>query len=56
VPPEQAEALAAAIRAAGGDVEHHVYADEGHGWSRADTLLDVYARIDDFLGRHCGLA
>ncbi len=54
VPPEQARAFAAAMRAAGGHVEHHEYPGEGHGWSRADTLLDVYTRIDAFLGRHCG--
>ena len=53
VPPEQAASLAAAVRAAGGTVEHHEYEGEGHGWSREDTVLDVYARIDDFLRRHC---
>jgi dipeptidyl aminopeptidase/acylaminoacyl peptidase len=52
VPPEQAASLTSAVRAAGGTVEHHEYEGEGHGWSREDTLLDVYARLDDFLRRH----
>jgi dipeptidyl aminopeptidase/acylaminoacyl peptidase len=56
VPPQQAVALVDAVRAAGGTIEHHMYADEGHGWSRPDTVLDVYARLDAFLGRHCGPA
>ena len=34
VPPAQAQLLVDAVRAAGGTVEHHVYAGEGHGWSR----------------------
>jgi dipeptidyl aminopeptidase/acylaminoacyl peptidase len=28
-----------------------VYEGEGHGWAREETILDVYARVDDFL-RH----
>jgi dipeptidyl aminopeptidase/acylaminoacyl peptidase len=56
VPAEQAVELADAIREAGGDVEHHEYPEEGHGWARPDTLLDVYERIDDFLRRKAGQA
>jgi dipeptidyl aminopeptidase/acylaminoacyl peptidase len=51
VPPEQAEALVAAVRAAGGTVEHHVYAGEGHGWSRPATVQDELERTFAFLDR-----
>jgi dipeptidyl aminopeptidase/acylaminoacyl peptidase len=49
--PAQARVLVDAISAAGGTAEHHVYEGEGHGWAREETILDVYARVDDFL-RH----
>jgi dipeptidyl aminopeptidase/acylaminoacyl peptidase len=51
VPSTQAAALVDAIRAAGGNVEHHVYEGEGHGWAREETVLDVYARMESFLRR-----
>lgn len=51
VPPEQAQRLVDAVRDAGGDVEAHVYPGEGHGWSRAETIIDAYARVDAFLHR-----
>ena len=49
VPPAQAVALVEAIRAAGGTVEYHVYAGEGHGFAREETVLDMYARTEAFL-------
>ena len=49
VPPAQALALVAAIRAAGGTVEHHIYEGEGHGFAREETIVDVYARTEAFL-------
>jgi len=51
VPPAQAQLLVDAVRAAGGTVEHHVYAGEGHGWSRRDTVADELARTWAFLER-----
>lgn len=45
--------FADALRRAGVTVEHHVYAGEGHGWRRADTVADELARIDTFLTRWC---
>jgi dipeptidyl aminopeptidase/acylaminoacyl peptidase len=47
--PAQAAALVDAIAAAGGTVEQHVYTDEGHGFAREATVLDMYARIEAFL-------
>ncbi len=52
VPVEQSIRLAEAVRAAGGDVELHVYDGEGHGWRQPATHLDAYARIGAFLARH----
>ncbi len=52
VPPAQAQLLVDAVRAAGGTVEHHVYAGEGHGWSRRETVEDELARTWAFLERH----
>ncbi len=49
VPPSQAQRLVDAMRAAGAPVEHHVYEGEGHGFSRADTIVDSLERIDAFL-------
>ena len=49
VPPSQAQRLVDAMRAAGAPVEHHVYEGEGHGFSRADTIVDSLERIDVFL-------
>ena len=52
VPPAQAQLLVDAVRAAGGAVEHHVYADEGHGWSRWETVRDDLERTLAFLERY----
>ena len=51
VPPAQAQLLVDAVRAAGGTVEHHVYAGEGHGWSRRETVQDELERTWAFLER-----
>ena len=48
VRPEQSAALAAVL----GDVEHHVYDGEGHGWRRAATVADELARLDVFFRRN----
>lgn len=52
VPPDQAEALVQAVADGRGTVEAETYAGEGHGWSRPETVADVYGRIEAFLGRH----
>jgi dipeptidyl aminopeptidase/acylaminoacyl peptidase len=51
VPPAQARAMVDAMRAGGAPVEYHEYEGEGHGWARADTILDALDRIDAFLTR-----
>ncbi|MFM7223959.1 MAG: S9 family peptidase [Actinomycetota bacterium] len=54
VPAEQSEALAAAIATAGTPVERHVFAGEGHGWRRAETVVEEWSRLEDFLRRRLG--
>ncbi|PKW25452.1 S9 family peptidase [Phycicoccus duodecadis] len=44
VPLAQAETMAAAMRAAGRDVELTVYEGEGHGFRRSESLIDAYER------------
>ena len=46
---ERTAAFAAALRGAGGFVEYHAYAGEGHGWRRAATVADELARLRAFL-------
>ena len=49
VPPHQAQLLVDAVRAAGGHVDYHVYAGEGHGWSKIETVQDELERTLAFL-------
>jgi dipeptidyl aminopeptidase/acylaminoacyl peptidase len=49
VSPNQSATLADRVRAAGTPVERHVYEGEGHGWRRAATIDDEFARVDAFL-------
>ena len=51
VPPEQARALVNAVREGGGTVEYHEYEEEGHGFSRPETIADALNRTDAFLRR-----
>jgi len=51
VPHPGVVAFVDAVRGAGGDVELHVYAGEGHGWKRPGTIADALRRTDDFLTR-----
>ncbi|HEX3426021.1 MAG TPA: prolyl oligopeptidase family serine peptidase [Acidimicrobiales bacterium] len=52
VPQAQSDALVAAVRAAGGTVEYHVYDGEGHGWNRAETVEAELETTWAFLRRH----
>jgi acetyl esterase/lipase len=53
VTPESTAVFADALRRVGVAVEHHVYAGEGHGWRRAETVADELTRIGGFLTRWC---
>ena len=52
VPVDQADAMVAAMRAAGGTVEYQVYDGEGHGFRRLANVVDEYERTERFLDRH----
>jgi dipeptidyl aminopeptidase/acylaminoacyl peptidase len=54
VPPSQAEAMAAAVKAKGLPVTLAVYPGEGHGFRRAETIVDQYGRSLGFLGEVFG--
>lgn len=49
VPKWESDLLVERVRAAGGQVDYHVYPGEGHGWSRAATVQDALERTDRFL-------
>ena len=51
VPLAQAQAMADAMRAAGREVELFVYPGEGHGFRRADSIVDALTREAAFYGR-----
>jgi dipeptidyl aminopeptidase/acylaminoacyl peptidase len=51
VPLAHTSAFVEAVRDAGGDARLHVYAGEGHGWSRPETAADAIRRTDEFLTR-----
>lgn len=55
VPPEQSEAMAAALRAAGREVTLRCYEGESHGFRRLETLVDAYESELAFYQHHlCG--
>lgn len=54
VPADRTAAFVAAVRAAGGTVEAHVYPGEGHGWRAPETVVDAVGRVLAFLGRVMG--
>jgi dipeptidyl aminopeptidase/acylaminoacyl peptidase len=53
VNPERTAAFARMLERNGVVVEYQVYAGEGHGWRRAETVADELERIGAFLGRWC---
>lgn len=54
VPLAQAEAMVAAMRAAGAPVEYHVYEGEGHGFRRLVNVVDELTRTTEFCERVVG--
>jgi len=54
VPPAQAETMAAAMRAAGQDVDLVLYPDEGHAFRAASAIEDSLSRELAFYGRVFG--
>ena len=52
VPKAQAEALVASLVRRGVPYEYHVYAGEGHGWRKAETIAHFYTTVEAFLRQH----
>lgn len=51
VPPEQAESMAAAVRAKGLPVELIMFAEEGHMFRRSESIVTIAEAALAFLGR-----
>ncbi|HMQ34722.1 MAG TPA: S9 family peptidase, partial [Chloroflexaceae bacterium] len=52
VPPEQSEALVAALRRRGVPHAYHLFPGEGHGWRKAETVEAYYRLMDAFLRQY----
>lgn len=51
---DQSERFFGAARALGKPVEFHLFANEGHSLSRAESRLIYYAKVEAFLAKHIG--
>ena len=49
VPPNQAEAIVAALEDKGIDVTYHLFEGEGHGFRMAETIRTVLAAEETFV-------
>ena len=52
VPRAQADAIVASLTSRGVPHEYHVYAGEGHGWRKAETMAHFYTTVDAFLRQY----
>lgn len=52
VPKAQADAMVASLKSRGVPHEYHVYAGEGHGWRKAETIAHFYTTVDAFLRQY----
>ncbi len=52
VPKAQADAIVTSLRSRSVPHEYHVYAGEGHGWRKAETVAQFYTAVDAFLHQH----
>jgi dipeptidyl aminopeptidase/acylaminoacyl peptidase len=50
----ESDQIVSAMRAKNLPVEYHVYADEGHGFTRQTNRLSFFAAAERFLARHLG--
>lgn len=55
VPPSQTERMVQALRDAGVEVEYRAYAGEGHGFRKAENVVDSWTREAEFYRRVLGL-
>ena len=52
VPKAQADAIVASLVSRGVPHVYHVYAGEGHGWRKTETIAHFYGAVDVFLRQH----
>lgn len=52
VPKDQAEQIVKALQRNGTPHVYHVYAGEGHGWRKTETIEHFYQAVDAFLREH----
>lgn len=52
VPRAQSDEIVASLKARGVAHEYHVYAGEGHGWRKSETIEDFYTAVDGFLKQY----
>jgi dipeptidyl aminopeptidase/acylaminoacyl peptidase len=52
VPKNQSDAIVAALQRNGTPHEYHVYAGEGHGWRKRETMVDFLRALERFLTRY----
>ncbi|KAG6890181.1 hypothetical protein C0995_010886 [Termitomyces sp. Mi166 len=55
VPKEQAELIYEKVKAKGGVIEYKLYPEEGHGWRKAETIVDTLERELGFYEHVLGL-
>lgn len=48
----QSDVIVEALRRSGVPHEYHVYAGEGHGWRKAETIASFYTSLDRFLKQY----
>jgi dipeptidyl aminopeptidase/acylaminoacyl peptidase len=51
-PKEETQQVVDAVKKRGGVVEHKVYENEGHGFSKVENQIDAYKRVAEFLKAH----
>ena len=49
VPKSQSDAIVASLKSRNVPHEYHVYAGEGHGWRKAETIESFYKSVEAFL-------
>ena len=52
VPKSQSDAIVASLRQRGVPHEYHVYAREGHGWRKQETIETFYRAVEAFLKQY----
>ncbi len=52
VPQDQSDSIVASLKRRGVPHEYHLFAGEGHGWRKPETIETYYGKIDRFLLQH----